>query len=131
MIEDEPGMLQSAGSLGQLLSAELDAGIPSERIVMCGFSQGGAMSFLIGLTTTRRLGGIAVLSGWLPLKDKIKAVGSTSAEGSLLWYKDNYSGIDSERIREEDATILGPWDRRYNNQVHFGAAVDRLSEERT
>lgn len=86
VIEDEVGMLRSAGSLGQLISAELDAGIPSERMILCGFSQGGAMSFLIGLTTTRRLGGIGVLSGWLPLKDKVRSVSFTSAEGSELWY---------------------------------------------
>lgn len=72
--EDEPGMLRTVGSLSRLISAEVDAGIPAERIVIGGFSQGGAMSLLTGLTTERRLGGIAVMSGWLPLRNKFKAV---------------------------------------------------------
>ena len=49
-------------------------GIPADRIVLGGFSQGGAMSLLAGLTTERKLGGIAVMSGWLPLRNKFKAV---------------------------------------------------------
>jgi len=72
--EDEPGILKTSHSLNQLISAEVDAGIPADRIVLGGFSQGGAMSLLTGLTTERKLGGVAVLSGWLPLKDKFKAM---------------------------------------------------------
>lgn len=37
------------------------------------------MSLLTGLTTERKLGGVVVLSGWLPLKEKFKAVGPPSS----------------------------------------------------
>ncbi|KAI0940286.1 hypothetical protein AcV5_001435 [Taiwanofungus camphoratus] len=74
--EDEAGMLRTAHALNQLISAEIDAGIPANRVVLGGFSQGGAMSLLTGLTTERKLGGLVVLSGWLPLATKFKAMAS-------------------------------------------------------
>lgn len=72
--EDEMGMLQSARMINGLISAEVDGGIDPRRIVLGGFSQGGAMSLLTGLTGERKLAGVAVLSGWLPLRAKFKAV---------------------------------------------------------
>ncbi|THH31924.1 hypothetical protein EUX98_g2292 [Antrodiella citrinella] len=72
--EDEPGMLKTSHSLNQLISAEVDAGVSADHIVLGGFSQGGTMSLLTGLTSERKLAGIVVLSGWLPLKDKFKAM---------------------------------------------------------
>lgn len=72
--EDEPGMLRTVRQLNELITAEVDAGIPAERIIIGGFSQGGAMSLLTGLTTERRLGGVVVMSAWLPLRSKFKAM---------------------------------------------------------
>ena len=67
-------MLQTAKSLNEIISEEVDNGIPASRIVLGGFSQGGAMSLLTGLTSERKLAGLAVLSGWVPLREKFKAV---------------------------------------------------------
>ena len=79
-------MLETVHQLNQLISAEVDAGIPADRIVLGGFSQGAAMSLLTGLTTERKLGGVVVLSGWLPLKDKFKSVGANTlkTQGRIL-----------------------------------------------
>jgi len=78
--EDEKGLLESSKKLSDLISAEVDSGISSERIILGGFSQGGAMSLLTGLTSERKLGGIAVLSGFLPLSNKLKGVSATSSQ---------------------------------------------------
>jgi predicted esterase len=67
-------MLESSRQLNELITAEVDAGIDASRIVLGGFSQGGAMSLLTGLTSERKLAGLAVLSGFLPLRHKFKAV---------------------------------------------------------
>ena len=67
-------MLKTVHNLNQLISAEVDADIPASRIVLGGFSQGAAMTLLTGMTSERRLGGLAVLSGWLPLREKVKSV---------------------------------------------------------
>ncbi|OCH94523.1 Phospholipase/carboxylesterase [Obba rivulosa] len=73
---DESGMLRTAHRLNQLITNEIDSGIPANRIVLGGFSQGGAMAVLTGLSTERKLGGVIVLSAWVPLKDKFKAMAS-------------------------------------------------------
>lgn len=71
-------MLQTAASLNKLISDEVEGGISASRIVLGGFSQGGAMSLLTGFTTERKLAGVAVLSGWLPLRNVFKSVRSPS-----------------------------------------------------
>lgn len=74
--EDEKGMLESSITINQLISQEIDAGIPADRIVLGGFSQGGIMTLLAGLTSERKLAGLLVLSGYLPLRNKMKVVGN-------------------------------------------------------
>ncbi|KDQ64133.1 hypothetical protein JAAARDRAFT_27753 [Jaapia argillacea MUCL 33604] len=77
--DDEQGMLQSVHSLNSLISSEIDNGIEASNIVLGGFSQGGAMSLLTGLTTERKLAGLVIMSGWLPLKNKFKSMTSAHA----------------------------------------------------
>lgn len=48
-------------------------GIKSDRVVIGGFSQGGAIALLAGLTKTPRVAGIVALSTWLPLRAKLVA----------------------------------------------------------
>ena len=67
-------MLKTFHAINQLITAEVDAGTPSDRIIIGGFSQGGAMSLLTGFSSERKLGGVVVLSSWLPLRKKFKAV---------------------------------------------------------
>ncbi|ORY47193.1 Phospholipase/carboxylesterase/thioesterase [Leucosporidium creatinivorum] len=65
--EDTEGMLASVEVIKQLVAAEERAGIPSERVVVGGFSQGGVISLLTGLTLEKQLAGILCLSGYLGL----------------------------------------------------------------
>jgi phospholipase/carboxylesterase len=65
--EDEGGLRRSLASVLALIARENERGIPSERIVLAGFSQGCAMALLAGLRNASRLAGIAGLSGYLPL----------------------------------------------------------------
>ncbi|ORY60550.1 Phospholipase/carboxylesterase/thioesterase [Pseudomassariella vexata] len=69
--QDEKGMLVSREYLHGLVQAEIDAGIPAERIVLGGFSQGGAMALFSGLTAKVKLAGIVGLSCYLPLDKKV------------------------------------------------------------
>lgn len=65
--EDTEGIKRSQKYFHDLIQEEVNSGIPPERIVLGGFSQGGAMSLLAGLTCTSKLGGIVGLSSWLLL----------------------------------------------------------------
>lgn len=44
----------------------MSAGIPHSRIVLGGFSQGGAMSYFTGYQLKTALAGVLVLSGYIP-----------------------------------------------------------------
>lgn len=59
----------------EMINKEIAAGIPSNRIVLAGFSQGGALSLYTGLQYDKPLAGIVAMSCWLPLaKAKFPAV---------------------------------------------------------
>ncbi|KAF2135769.1 uncharacterized protein K452DRAFT_238740 [Aplosporella prunicola CBS 121167] len=70
--EDEVGIKRSMDYFHSLIKDEMDKGIKSERIVIGGFSQGGAMSLLSGVTCPQKLGGIFGLSSYLLLRDKFR-----------------------------------------------------------
>ncbi|EOD52397.1 acyl-protein thioesterase 1 [Neofusicoccum parvum] len=70
--EDEAGIKRSMEYFHGLVKEEMNKGIPSERIVLGGFSQGGAMSLLSGVTSPEKLGGIFGLSCYLLLQNKIR-----------------------------------------------------------
>ncbi|KKZ59911.1 acyl-protein thioesterase 1 [[Emmonsia] crescens] len=69
--QDERGILKSRDYFNTLIKAEIDKGISPSRIVLGGFSQGGAMSLFTGITQKEKLGGIFGLSCYLPLTEKI------------------------------------------------------------
>ncbi|KAL7918106.1 Phospholipase/carboxylesterase [Trichoderma austrokoningii] len=69
---DEAGILESRAYLYSLIQKEVAAGISSDRVVLGGFSQGGAMSLLSGITAPFKLAGIVGMSCWLPLSHKLK-----------------------------------------------------------
>ncbi|KUI69323.1 Acyl-protein thioesterase 1 [Cytospora mali] len=72
--EDAEGIKASAEYLSSLIQSEMDAGIPADRIVLGGFSQGAAMSIYTGLTSKVKLAGIVSLSGWLLLSKTFREV---------------------------------------------------------
>ncbi|BGP19582.1 hypothetical protein JCM10213v2_007677 [Rhodosporidiobolus nylandii] len=87
-LEDTDGMLASVASIAGLVEAEVAKGVEAEKIVVGGFSQGGVMSLLTGLTSEKKLGGVCVLSGFLGLthEDKIKElVSPASASTPIFW----------------------------------------------
>ena len=69
--EDEIGMKRSSVFIYQLIEEQISLGIDSNKIIIGGFSQGAVMSFYLGLRYQKKLGGIAALSGYLPLKEKL------------------------------------------------------------
>jgi phospholipase/carboxylesterase len=61
-----PGLAKSVLQVQDLIQAEIDSGTPPERIVLAGFSQGGALALRTALHYPRRLAGILALSTFLP-----------------------------------------------------------------
>ncbi|PPQ66743.1 hypothetical protein CVT26_009544 [Gymnopilus dilepis] len=84
--EDEDGMRKSARLIQELIESEIRSGTDPSRIVIGGFSQGATMSLLSALTGSRKLAGIAVLSGWIPLKHKFKELASPIAASIPIFW---------------------------------------------
>ncbi|NXH95236.1 LYPA2 thioesterase, partial [Pachycephala philippinensis] len=65
--EDEAGIKKAAENIKAIIEHEMKNGIPPNRIILGGFSQGGALSLYTALTCQHQLAGIVALSCWLPL----------------------------------------------------------------
>ena len=65
--EDEAGIRGSSQAVVDLVRRERERGIDASRVVLAGFSQGGALALFTALRSPERLGGVAGLSCYLPL----------------------------------------------------------------
>lgn len=71
--EDEAGLRHSQSLVEHLIAREKSRGIPADRIVLAGFSQGCAMTLQTGLRHPEKLAGLLCLSGYLPLHAAVAA----------------------------------------------------------
>jgi phospholipase/carboxylesterase len=71
--EDEAGVRASQARLEALIAREKTRGTSASRLLLAGFSQGGAVVLHAGLRHRERLAGIMALSCYLPLADKLAA----------------------------------------------------------
>jgi phospholipase/carboxylesterase len=76
--EDEAGVRRSQQEIEKLITKEKDRGIGASRIVLAGFSQGGAIAMQTGLRHSERLAGIMALSSYLPLASTLAAEASAA-----------------------------------------------------
>ncbi len=69
--EDDAGIRESATVVNGYVQQENARGVESKRIVIAGFSQGGAIALQAALRYPERLGGVMALSTYLPLRDSV------------------------------------------------------------
>ena len=70
--QDEAGIRHSAGKIRELIDLEIKRGIPASRIILAGFSQGGAMALYVGLRYREKLAGIMALSSYLLFPERLQ-----------------------------------------------------------
>ncbi|HZF23491.1 MAG TPA: dienelactone hydrolase family protein, partial [Burkholderiales bacterium] len=70
--EDERGLRDSQKLIEDLIARENKRGIPSSRIVLAGFSQGGVITLQAGLRQPKRLAGLMALSAYLPMSPMVE-----------------------------------------------------------
>lgn len=63
---DEAGVLESVAQVDALIEREAARGVPASRVILAGFSQGGAVTLAVGLRRRAPLGGLICLSTYLP-----------------------------------------------------------------
>jgi len=71
--EDEQGVRASQTAIENLIAREKTRGSPASRIILAGFSQGGAIALHTGLRHPERLAGIMALSTYVPMADLLPA----------------------------------------------------------
>ena len=78
---DLAGVRESRALIDALIAREKARGVPAARIVLAGFSQGGAIALYTGVRHAERLGGIIALSTYLVAADKLASEASAANRG--------------------------------------------------
>jgi phospholipase/carboxylesterase len=107
--QDEAGIRASIGAVEALMAREHERGVPSEQIVLAGFSQGGAIALAAGLRHARPLAGIVALSTYLPISATLASERSAAnARTPIFWGHGSADpvvvlqrGLDSRLLLEE------------------------------
>ena len=79
--DDEDGVRASQQSVEVLIAREKSRGVGAGRIVLAGFSQGGAIALQAGLHHGERLAGIMALSTYVPLADQLARAANPANRG--------------------------------------------------
>lgn len=69
---DIPGLLHSALEIDKFVRREIERGINSERIVVAGFSQGGAVAYHLVMSHSEVLGGLLAMSTYFATADSVE-----------------------------------------------------------
>lgn len=81
---DEAGVRASAEQVAALIEREVERGIPHHRIVLAGFSQGGAITLFLGLRYPQQLAGLMALSTYLPCPETLASERSSAMKNAPL-----------------------------------------------
>ncbi len=84
--QDERGMRESVAQLEELVASEMARGVSSERILLAGFSQGGAIALACGLRHAHKLDGIIALSTYLPMAEKTAAEAAAANRATPIFF---------------------------------------------
>jgi predicted esterase len=108
MARNEPGITSGIGAIHALIGAAVDAGIPRERLVLGGFSQGACLSMEYAARHATRYGGLLAFSGGLigPPGTPREYAGSLDGSPVFLGCSDVDPHIPADRV-EETAVVLG------------------------
>jgi len=98
--EDAVGVRASQAKIEELIAHEKARGVPASRLVLAGFSQGGAIALQTGLRHGERLAGIMALSTYLPIASTL-AVEASATNRSVAIFMAH--GLDDPLIPIERA----------------------------
>jgi phospholipase/carboxylesterase len=73
---DIAGIKESAAAIEHIIDEEVQSGISSDRIILAGFSQGGAIAYYLGLRIKAKLAGIVALSTYIPAPESLENEGN-------------------------------------------------------
>lgn len=83
--QDEVGINSMQATINAMIKAEIALGIPSQRILLAGFSQGGAMALHTATRFDQPLAGVLALSTYLPLKNQLSEKQHSANKRLPIW----------------------------------------------
>jgi phospholipase/carboxylesterase len=106
--QDKDGIVQSCELVEGIVTKQNELGIPSEKIILAGFSQGGAIALHMGLRSQHQFAGIMALSTYLPLSDEFPLANASANSPSIFMAHGLFDtvvpaivGMESRRILED------------------------------
>jgi phospholipase/carboxylesterase len=114
--QDLSGLRAASHQIEALIARETARGVPSTRIVLAGFSQGGALAVYTALRHTQPLGGVIALSTWL-MGEVDLAPAATSANAALPCFVAH--GKLDPLVRCERGAALAQWLRKRGHAVEY------------
>ncbi|AFZ72767.1 alpha/beta hydrolase [Natronobacterium gregoryi] len=121
---NEPGRTSGLKAVENAIGEADDAGIPAERVLVLGFSQGACLASEFVARNPRRYGGLAALSGGL-IGDELEDTEAYAREGSLegtpafLGCSDSDPHIPVERVHET-ADVIEKLDADVTTRIYEG-----------
>lgn len=103
-------LLDSVNSIQRLIDREIKRGVASEKILLLGFSQGGAVAYHAALTYPETLAGLAGLSTYFPTQDLDFAPSEKNQNIDIQIYHGSFDPVVNEALglkAQEDLDALG------------------------
>jgi phospholipase/carboxylesterase len=105
--EDDAGIRESDGVVRKYIEQQIAQGIAANKIVIAGFSQGGAIALQTGLRYPQRLAGIMALSTYLPLRASVaNEASAANRDVPILMCHGTHDGVVPPLLGETSRDIL-------------------------
>jgi phospholipase/carboxylesterase len=102
---DEQQLLASCAAISAFIDREIERGIDSQRIIIAGFSQGGAVAYHAALTYPQPLGGLMALSSYFATYQTL-VPNPANASLAIAIFHGIYDGVVSETLASQALQVL-------------------------
>ena len=114
--QDKKGLLKSVKQIEKIIREEINIGIPPQKIMVMGHSQGGSVALAVGLLTEYKLVGIVCLGGFLPCREEVFNWTEEKNQQIPFWlYHNYYDNMVPAWVGDESAKLL----KQKGYQVEF------------
>lgn len=125
-LEDSDGLRNSIRFVHHCFDAERERGIAANKLMLAGFSQGGAIALAAGLRYPHALGGVIALSTYLPLREQFAAEAhSANLKTPIFMGHGNMDAVVPQRLGELSRDRLRElgYDIRWTSYSGMGHSV--------